>query len=154
MNKIDTLRLAKFSEAVRDSTLKRLRLVPAGKENFRISKKSMSFADVALHLIEIDKETVKIIEKGFKTKNLGKSGKIIIRNRKEYLRLLSKLEDMRKFRGNFINSLTNTNLEKKIKVDTTSGKKVEDIGYLIYRILDHEAHHRGQMVVWLNKVKS
>jgi uncharacterized damage-inducible protein DinB len=152
MNKGDINRLALFSETVRDSTLKRLRLVPSGKENFRITKRSMSFADVALHLVEIDREMVRLVEKGFKTKNLGKSGKINIRNRKHYLNLIDKLEKMKKIRCNFITSLTNANLARKIKVDSTSGKKIEDIGYLIYRILDHEAHHRGQIAVWLNHI--
>ena len=45
-------RLAEFSRAVRESTLKRLRLVPDGFENWRISPQAMSFADVAKHLID------------------------------------------------------------------------------------------------------
>ncbi len=48
-------RLADLSRAVRDSTFKRLRQVPRGLENWRISVQSMSFADIAHHLVESDR---------------------------------------------------------------------------------------------------
>ncbi len=47
-------RLAEFFKAVRESTLKRLRQVPKGYENWQISQDTMNFADVAQHLIDAD----------------------------------------------------------------------------------------------------
>ncbi|MBN1682094.1 hypothetical protein JW865_00905 [Candidatus Bathyarchaeota archaeon] len=49
---MESIRLAEFSEAVRDSTLKRLIHVPVGLENWKVSRNAMSFSDVSLHLIE------------------------------------------------------------------------------------------------------
>jgi len=40
-------RLGRFSVAVRQSTLKRLRCVPAGRENWRPDSGAMSFAVVS-----------------------------------------------------------------------------------------------------------
>jgi hypothetical protein len=51
--------LIDFCKTVRDSTLKRLKVVPEGYENWRISKKSLSFAEIAKHLIESDDWTIK-----------------------------------------------------------------------------------------------
>ena len=51
--------LIDFCKAVRDSTLKRLKVVPEGYENWRISKNSLSFAEIAKHLIESDDWTIK-----------------------------------------------------------------------------------------------
>ena len=50
--------LTDFCKAVRNSTLKRLRVVPEGYENWRISKNALSFAEIAKHLIEIDEWTI------------------------------------------------------------------------------------------------
>ena len=54
--------LAEFAKAVRDSTIKRLKQVPAGKENWRITPDAMSFAEIAYHLIEADEWLIKKIE--------------------------------------------------------------------------------------------
>jgi hypothetical protein len=51
--------LIDFCKAVRDSTLKRLKAVPEGYENWRISKNSLNFAEIAKHLIESDDWTIK-----------------------------------------------------------------------------------------------
>src|SRR3989304_3624847 len=48
-------RLAAFSMAVRESTLKRARAVPDGFENWRIDDEGMSFADQVRHLIDADR---------------------------------------------------------------------------------------------------
>ena len=53
--------LIDFCRVVRDSTLKRLKIVPEGYENWRISKNALSFAEIAKHLIESDDWTIKKI---------------------------------------------------------------------------------------------
>jgi len=52
MNSTDLEHLAAFSDRVRDSTLKRVRRVPDGKENAAFPHGAMSFADIADHLID------------------------------------------------------------------------------------------------------
>src|SRR5262245_35875340 len=46
--------LGEFSLAVRESSLKRLRLVPDGYENWRPSEGSLSFSELARHLLAAD----------------------------------------------------------------------------------------------------
>jgi len=48
-------RLCELSHAIRESSLKRLRLVPRGAENWRLAPATMSFADIAQHLIDADR---------------------------------------------------------------------------------------------------
>ncbi len=59
--------LTKFSVDVRESTLKRLRTVPAGFENWRLDKDSMSIADLAQHIIDCDHALIE----AYQTKSLG-----------------------------------------------------------------------------------
>lgn len=47
MTNAESAPLASFSTAIRESTLKRLRIVKAGHENWRLTAESMSFADLA-----------------------------------------------------------------------------------------------------------
>jgi uncharacterized damage-inducible protein DinB len=151
VNKNDFVRLAKFSESVRDSTLKRLNLVPAGRENFRYKPNLMSFADVALHLIDIDRSLIKLPAKSYAS-HIGNPDRIHISKRSQYERLLNELQRLKTVRSSFIKKLGNGSINKKVNVTSLSGKSIEDTGYLIYKLLDHEIHHRGQLVVYLKFV--
>ena len=84
MNKTDYKIIADFSDSVRESTLKRLRTVPEGKENFRLHEKSMSISDIAKHLIDCDKSLIKAQSIKYKGKCLGKANRMAIRDRREY----------------------------------------------------------------------
>src|SRR5215831_917723 len=83
--------LAEFSLAVRESSLKRFRAVPAGMENWRITPESMSIADLALHLIYADEwlprkiadPTIEIIT--------GNPGEVTITQREDYDALVTRL---------------------------------------------------------------
>jgi hypothetical protein len=46
--------LTEFCRRVRGSTIKRLELVPEGYENWKISPGSLSFAEIAKHIIDLD----------------------------------------------------------------------------------------------------
>ena len=54
--------LATFSNSVRNSTMKRLRRVPEGAENWAPFEGGMSFADLAYHIIECDVAIIQAIE--------------------------------------------------------------------------------------------
>ena len=88
--------LTKFSIAVRESTLKRLRAVPIGSEDWRVDKDSMSFADIAQHIIDCD---LALIE-SFHTKNIGSNLGIAhsaLTNKYNALKdLIEKLEETKK----------------------------------------------------------
>jgi hypothetical protein len=55
MNRSEGERLAEFSRAVRESTLKRLLQVPLGRENWSPTSAVMTFADIAHHIGEADR---------------------------------------------------------------------------------------------------
>ncbi len=152
MNKIDFQILSEFSETVRESTLKRLKIVPAGKENFRINEKSMSFSDIAKHLIDCDRELINIKITKCKSKCLGTHKSKIIKNRNEYEKLIIELTKLQSKRKKFILALKNGFFNKKVSVESIAGQKMEDIGLLLYKMLDHEAHHRGQISILLKFV--
>jgi len=87
----EVLNLAAWSRVVRESSLKRLLLVPAGFENWRPVSEVMSFADVAYHLLEADlwlfrKPTDHALEPMH-----GHAGAVLISASHEYLELLSRL---------------------------------------------------------------
>jgi uncharacterized damage-inducible protein DinB len=154
MNTLDLKRFAHFSDRVRNSTLKRLRSVPLGKENFKINARSMTISDIASHLIICDEAYLSLLDTRQLEKNLGKSNSISIKTREEFDRLIKRLEDLKIQRHDFILALNDEKINTKITVDSISGKSEEDLGSLIYRMLDHETHHRGTLATYLNVLNS
>ena len=97
--------LAEFSNAVRTSTIKRLQLIPAGKENWKISPGAMSSADVAYHLIQTDDWLFKKIGLKDLESIKGDTGAVEIKTRNNYLELIEELNNSGKKRAGFILSL-------------------------------------------------
>ncbi len=91
MDKDALRRLASFSSSVRDSTLKRLRSVPQGKENWKRNDTTMSFADIAQHLIDADQAYMAALDTRSLGKNLGRSGCRIVKDRDAYDQLIREL---------------------------------------------------------------
>ena len=140
--------LAEFSHAVRESTLKRLRAVPEGFENWRITQDAMSFADIAQHLIDADDWLFKKLEVKDLEPLTGRSGIARIDNRDDYLSLLESLENRGRQRSELIESLTETQLAEHI-YDRRFGGEVAVWWIIVRGNLDHEIHHRGQIAVYL-----
>ena len=103
--KNDFQRLADYSEKVRNSTLKRLINIPAGKENFRISDISMTVADIAHHLILCDEAYLSLLRTRRLEKNLGKNNNVEINSRNEYDVLIKKLEELKIKKSTLIYSI-------------------------------------------------
>jgi uncharacterized damage-inducible protein DinB len=140
--------LIEFCEAVRNSTLKRLRVVPEGYENWRISKNALSFAEIAKHLIEIDEWTINKINEPSIESILPEEGSIENCSRETFNELISALEDSLEKKIKFFNSLDNEKMESKIYDDRFND--MVSIEWVILRgNLDHEIHHRGQIAVYL-----
>jgi uncharacterized damage-inducible protein DinB len=141
-------RLSRFSEAVRESSLKRLRLVPERIENWRPTPEVMSFADIAQHLIDADNWLFKMLD----LKNLkpiaGKPGLVEVTHRSQYLKLLDELRQTGVHRSQLLESITPDQLSEMI-FDHRYSKKVSVWWIIVRGNLDHEIHHRGQIATYL-----
>lgn len=141
-------RLLEFSAAVRESTLKRLRLVPGGSENWRVDPEGMSFADIAQHLCDADhwlfeKHRLKDLDP-----IIGRSGCVNIAIRREYDMLIGQLQDSGRKRALFLEILSEEQLAEKI-YDSRFGGEVSLWWIIMRGNLDHEIHHRGQIAAML-----
>jgi len=142
-------RLAGFSSSIRDSTLKRLKSVPQGKENWKRTDATMSFADIAQHLIDVDQACLSALETGHLGKNLGRSGCRVVKDREEYDQLMGELERLKQVRHDFIVSLDDDKLNRKITCDRIAGIIEQDFGTTLLLLLDHEIQQRGILIVHL-----
>jgi len=144
--------LTSLSKAIRESTLKRLKSVPACFENWRPNSGSMSFADVAAHLIECDLWLIEKYKKHSIKHLTGKSNNVKIKNKDEYKKLLSDLSESGKTKVKFLNTLSNDDLKKSI-FDDRFGKKVSFWWIIVRGNFDHEIHHRGELAVYLKLIE-
>ncbi len=149
----ETARLAEFSRAVRESTIKRLRLVPLGLENWRITPEAMSFSDLAQHLIDADEWLFKKLETKTLEPMVGKAGFVNVTSRNQYQTLLNQLEQTGEHRAAMLGRLTQSQLREMI-FDQRFGQEVSAWWIIIRGNLDHETHHRGQLVAYLKVLDS
>jgi uncharacterized damage-inducible protein DinB len=144
-------RLAEFSRAVRESTLKRLKLVPQGKENWRVSPDAMSFADTARHLIESDQWLFKKLADKNLPHSDGKAVEEVPVSRAEFEKYIEDLEQLGKKRAEALANITDDQFSETMH-DNRFG--MVTLWWIIVRgNLDHEAHHRGQIAAWLRVVE-
>ena len=152
-NNDEIIRLIKFAETVRESTLKRLRKVDWNEINWRPAANLMSFADVAGHIIDSDEWMIKKL----KTKNLepidGYPNSVLIENKEQYNSLIERLEKILIEKNDFLKSLSDDNLKEKIYDSRFDGEV--SVWWIIVRgNLDHEIHHRGQIAAYLGILKN
>lgn len=144
----EVVNLAAWSRAVRESSLKRLRLVPSGRENWRPVPEAMSFGDLASHLLEADLWLFRKLTDHTLEPMQGHSGSIDISTPKEYLELLCRLENTGVQRSELIGSLSQEELSQPIN-DQRFGGEVTVWWVIVRGNIDHEVHHRGQIAVYL-----
>jgi uncharacterized damage-inducible protein DinB len=137
-------RLSDFSRAVRTSSLKRLRAVPSGYENYRPTQSSMSFADLAQHLIDADAWLLrKLVERDLDGMT-GAVGLAKVETRKDYVDLLSRLEQSGSRRASRLEDLSEKQLSEFVHDNRFEGEV--SVWWVVVRgNLDHEIHHRGQI---------
>jgi len=144
--------LIDFCKAVRDSTLKRLKTVPEGYENWRISKNALSFAEIAKHLVESDDWTIKKINEPAIKSILPEEGSIENCSKEQFTALILELEECLERKIKLINSLDKEKMKSKIYDDRFNDEV--SIEWIILRgNIDHEIHHRGQIAVYLRMLK-
>ena len=144
--------LTEFCKAVRESTLKRLKVVPDGYENWKISPGALSFAEVAKHIIDLDYWTFEKI-KNPNLKSIETETAIIKHcDRNMYEKLLTNLEELLEKKMELINTFDEEKLKAKIFDDRFNSEV--SIEWIILRgNLDHEIHHRGQIAAYLRVLK-
>jgi len=153
MSCYDAERLAELSRAIRESTLKRLRSVPEGKENWRPADSAMSFADIARHLIDADEWLFRKMQEPALSAIAGEPGIGSVASRSEYLECLHELERCGERRAIMISGLSESDLSRRLSDDRFDSDIT--VWWLIVRgNLDHEAHHRGQIAAYLSMLRS
>ncbi len=145
------INLVEFSEAVRESSMKRFRNVPHGYENWTYLKGKMSFSDLVQHLIDADND---LFERLVNKKDFslgGNAGAVQIKSRTEYEALLVNLENSGVARKSLIEGYDDEDFKTMI-YDRRFGENKSAWWILVRGNLDHEIHHRGQLSVYLNLV--
>jgi uncharacterized damage-inducible protein DinB len=144
--------LSEFCKAVRDSTIKRLKKVPEGYENWCISKNALSFAEIASHLIESDEWLIKKIKDPTLRSIRAEKGSLKDCSRKEFNSLILGLEDSLNRKFELINSLNKEKMKNKIYDDRFTDEV--SIEWIILRgNIDHEIHHRGQISAYIRTLE-
>jgi uncharacterized damage-inducible protein DinB len=152
MSATEASRLAEFARAVRESTLKRLRRVPPGSENWRIHGQAMSFADLARHIAEADRWLLEKLGDPSLPAMTGRAHLVEIAGRREYQALLEELEETGRQRAALLESMTADRLSQKLP-DERFGGAVSTWWVIVRGNLDHEIHHRGQIAAFLRIVQ-
>ena len=142
------LELAEWSRAVRESSLKRLRAVPAGSENWRPVADAMSFGDLAHHIVEADEWLFKKLEARALAPMFGHAGAVTITVREQYMQLLRELEHLGGKRSRLIAGFSDEQLRECVE-DQRFGGEVTVWWILVRGNIDHEIHHRGQISAYL-----
>ena len=140
--------LAELSQAIRESTLNRLRAVPPELGDWRPAPDVMSFTDIAYNwLIEIlaGKELPPI---------RGKAGNGRIGNMEGFGNLLHQLKLTGQRRFDLLKCISKEKLNT-IHNDPRFDHPVTIWWTIVRGCLDHETHHRGQLSVYLrlNKIE-
>ena len=142
------LELAEWSRAVRGSSLKRLRAVPPGSENWRPVADAMSFGDLAHHIVEADEWLFRKLEARALEPIVGHAGAVTITTREQYMQLLRELDRLGARRSQLIAGFTDEQLRESVE-DRRFGGEVSVWWILVRGNIDHEIHHRGQVAAYL-----
>jgi uncharacterized damage-inducible protein DinB len=144
-------RLAELATAVRESSLKRLRAVPAGAEQWRPTSGAMSFADLAQHLLDADDWLRRKLDDPSITGMKGEAGCSAVATRADFEALVERLAASGRRRAARLAALGADELEERIDDDRFGGE-VSRWWVIVRGNLDHEAHHRGQLATYLRLV--
>lgn len=140
--------LSRFAGAVRESTLKRLARVPAGKENWRPAHGSLGVADIAHHLLHADLWLFEKLANPLLPGMVAQAGEAGVVTTAQYQELLHRLVSSGEARAALLARLSRHELDRLVPDDRFDGEV--SVWWLIVRgNLDHEAHHRGQLATYL-----
>jgi len=140
--------LIRFSNAVRESTLKRLKQVPPGFENWKIVTDSLSIAEIAKHILDSDNWLFEKFDNEALPSITPELNSFFIADRNEFNLLLDELSDSGKKRAELIASMKAQDFNYVIFDDRFDGK-VTKWWIIVRGNIDHEIHHRGQIALYL-----
>ena len=144
--------LKDFMKAVRQSTLKRLLKVPEGYEHWKISSRSLSFAEVTKHLIDIDEWTINKINNP-ELKSVETQTAVMNEcSREKFIKLIDGLKELLDKKLKYIDGFSEDELKRKI-YDDSYNTEMSMAMFILRRNLDHEIHHRGQLAVYLRVIE-
>jgi len=110
----ESLRLAQLSIAVRESTIKRLLQLPDGFEGWRPTEVSLSFADIAQHLIDADNWLCQKLQTPDLSPLQGQAGLVDVPNRAVFDGLIDKLRKIGERRKILLENLTEDDLSRRM----------------------------------------
>lgn len=140
-------RLARFSEWVRESSLKRFKQVSPNDRGWRPSAGQLSFADILKHLGDADRWIMAILRKDEQIPSADiKPGDGKPENWAGYL---SALESLGKEKAGLLKKMSEAELSKELD-DWEAVGKISMWLILMRGNLDHEIHHRGSLQTMLN----
>ena len=148
MSQSESKRLTEFSRAVRESTLKRLRLVSQGFENWRPTPGAMAFDKQAQHLLACDRYLFDRLEGRDVPPVTGASEPSEDFSRSMFESLLTALERSGERRADYLQGLSESDLSQTV-FDHRFGREVTVWWLIVRGNLDHEIHHRGQIAAYL-----
>ncbi len=140
--------LTEFCKSVRSSTIKRLEIVPEGYENWKISPRALSFAEIAKHIIDLDNWLFEKIRNPNTISIETETAIIKYCTGKEYKELIIGLKEILEKKINLINTLDEDKLKVKM-YDDAYNCEVSLVWLILRRNIDHEIHHRGQIATYL-----
>lgn len=152
MSCLEGRRLAEFSTAVRESSLRRLRRVPGGSEGWRPHPRGLSFADLAHHLVKADHWLFQKLDDPELEPMTARSGEGPS-GRKAYLQVIEDLEITGRQRAQLLGALSADRFEARLP-DARFGGEVTVWWLIVRGNLDHEIHHRGQIAVYLSALRA
>lgn len=141
-------KIIEFSIAVRQSSIKRLELIPNGFENWAISDNALTISEIADHLIEADRWLILKLSDSSVKSFKGAKGNTNISNRTEYDLLINELKVLLDKKINFLKEFSQGKLDEKIP-DGRFGGLVTRWWVIVRGNLDHEIHHRGQLSAYI-----
>lgn len=144
-------KLAELSQAVRESTQKRLRAMPEGQEDWRPAEGAMSVVDLAQHLVDADNWLFKKLKEPDLKRMADQAGAGRLAKPKTVQNLIADLELTGRQRIEILENLSDEVLLSRMD-DERFGNVT--VWWIIVRgNLDHEAHHRGQLSTYLRIMK-
>lgn len=145
---LESQRLSELAGAVRESTIKRLRLVPSGHEDWRPVDSAMSFADIAHHLVDCDRWMFRKMEVPSLEPICGRAGEMTITDRNQFAALIDELDRLGRRRASWLTELSEQDLSR-LSPDNRFDGDVTVWWMIVRGNLDHEIHHRGQIDTYL-----
>ncbi|SMD46014.1 Uncharacterized damage-inducible protein DinB (forms a four-helix bundle) [Aquiflexum balticum DSM 16537] len=145
--------ISKLSRDVRERTLNRFQQIPSGFINWRLNSNSMSFGDIAAHLVYVDELFLNMMEKQEKkyTWVLGTDSPHLNVDSGSFTKLINKLQGLQSKREAILENLDESEFSEIVTDE--NGEDSSLWWFVMDRLIEHEVYHRGQMSVYLKLLK-